>query len=83
MLAEDAQVPFEDERYSWVALSRESPPPGNRARIIAAPVEDKAGITFPLCDDHGLHKGTILRRDRAVFNLMRKAGWGDVIVSED
>ncbi len=83
MKAKDASVPFEDERYSYVVLVREPVPPANRARIIAPPEENKAGITFPICDDRGLHRGVILRRDRAVFEMLRKAGWGDTIVSED
>ncbi len=83
MKAKDANVPFEDERYSYIALIRAPVPAANRARIIAPPEEDKAGITFPICDDRGLHRGVILRRDRAVFEMLRKAGWGDTIVSED
>ncbi len=83
MLAKDASVPFEDERFSYVAATREPLPPVNRARIIAQPEETKAGIAFPLCDDNGLHKANLNRRDKAIFNLLKKAKWGDVIVSED
>lgn len=83
MLAKDASVPFEDERFSYIAATREKLPPVNRARIIAQPEETKAGIAFPLCDDNGLHKANLNRRDKAIFNLLKKAKWGDVIVSED
>src|SRR5262249_939589 len=83
MIAKDAEVPFEDERFSYIALSRAPIPPSNRARIVAPPEESKAGLSLPLCDDRGLHKGIISRRDRAAFNLLRKAKWGDVIASED
>lgn len=83
MLAKDASVPFEDERFSYIAATREPLPAVNRARIIAPPEETKAGIGFPLCDDNGLHKANLNRRDKAIFNLLKKAKWGDVIVSED
>jgi ribosomal protein RSM22 (predicted rRNA methylase) len=83
MIAKDASVPFEDERYSYIAVSREAPPPANRARIIAPPKENKAGLTIPICDENGLHRGVILKRDRFVFDMMRKAKWGDVILSEE
>jgi len=83
MLLKDASVPFEDERYSYVAVSRTTVPASNRARIIAEPRESRAGLELPLCDDHGLHVANINRRDKAVFNLLKKARWGDVIVSED
>jgi ribosomal protein RSM22 (predicted rRNA methylase) len=83
MIAKDADVPFEDERFSYIAVSRSQLPESNRARIVAPPEESKAGITLPLCDDRGLHKGIINRRDRAAFNLLKKAEWGDVIASEE
>jgi ribosomal protein RSM22 (predicted rRNA methylase) len=83
MIAKGADVPFEDERYSYVAVSRERPPQANRARIVAAPQETKAGLTLPLCDERGLHTGVINKRDRMVFNLLRRARWGDVIASEE
>jgi ribosomal protein RSM22 (predicted rRNA methylase) len=83
MLAKDANVPFEDERYSYIAVSRAPLPPSNRARIVAPPEETKAGISFPLCDERGLHKAAVNRRDRAIFNLLRKAKWGDTLLSED
>jgi ribosomal protein RSM22 (predicted rRNA methylase) len=83
MIVKDAEVPFEDERYSYVAVSREKPREANRARIIAEPQETKVGLTLPLCDEHGLHAGVINKRDRVVFNLLKKARWGDVIASEE
>jgi ribosomal protein RSM22 (predicted rRNA methylase) len=83
MRTKDAHVPFEDERYSYFAASRTPPPAANRARIVAPPEETKAAIALPLCDERGLHRGVINRRDRAAFNLLRKARWGDTIVSED
>jgi ribosomal protein RSM22 (predicted rRNA methylase) len=83
MQTKDAQVPFEDERYSYFAASRTPPPAVNRARIIAQPIETRAGIGFPLCDDRGLHTANVNRRDRAIYNLLRKAKWGDTILSED
>src|SRR5204862_6984628 len=51
MIAKAADVPFEDERHSYVAVSREALPSSNRARIVAEPQETKVGLTFPLCDE--------------------------------
>ncbi|HEX2590720.1 MAG TPA: small ribosomal subunit Rsm22 family protein [Rhizomicrobium sp.] len=83
MLAKDASVPFEDERFSYIAVSRFPAPPVNRARIVKQPEETRTGIGFPLCDDNGLHTAAVNRRDKAIYNLIKKAKWGDVIVSED
>jgi ribosomal protein RSM22 (predicted rRNA methylase) len=78
-----ASVPFEDERYSYVAVSRPPIARMNLARIIAPPEETKAGITLPLCAERGLQRAFVSRRQRDVYTLLRKAKWGDTILSED
>lgn len=78
-----ASVPFEDERYSYIVAARQTLGTENRARIIAPPKESKAGITLPLCDARGLHHAFVSRRNRDVHALLRKARWGDSILSEE
>lgn len=78
-----ATVPFEDERYSYVAVSRDPVARANLARIIAPPEESKAGITLPLCTERGLHRAIVSRRQRDLYALLRKAKWGDTILSEE
>ncbi len=79
MSTKAARVPFEDERYSYLAASRE-----NRivpaARILAPPVENKAGITFKLCTVEGLKNQTTPSRDKVAFKRAKKQGWGDLLV---
>lgn len=79
----DASVPFEDERYSYVVVRRVPVVRGSLARIIAPTEETKAGLTLPLCTDRGLHRAFVSRRQREVFAPLRKAKWGDTILSED
>jgi ribosomal protein RSM22 (predicted rRNA methylase) len=76
-------VPFEDERYSYVVVSRRAVARGNLARIIAPPEESKAGLTLPLCAERGLQRAFVSRRQRDVYAVLRKAKWGDTILSED
>ena len=52
MLLKEASVPFEDERYCYVVVTREKVASG--ARILAPPLEAKPGLTFKLCDETGL-----------------------------
>ena len=78
-----ATVPFEDERYSYVAVTRRPVARANMARIIAPPRETKAGMTLPLCTTRGLHQAFVSRRQRDVFATLRKAKWGDTILSEE
>jgi ribosomal protein RSM22 (predicted rRNA methylase) len=75
MLLKGANVPFEDERYAYVAAAREKVASG--ARILAPPLESKPGITFKLCDENGLRAQFVATRDKDEFRRVRKKGWGD------
>jgi ribosomal protein RSM22 (predicted rRNA methylase) len=79
----DATVPFEDERYSYVAVSHAPVPRADLARIIAPPEESKAELVLPLCTERGLHRAIVSRRQRDRYVLLRKAKWGDTILSEE
>lgn len=78
MIAKGASVPFEDERYAYVAVSRapvKNPAPG---RIIKPPIESKPGVILPLCEAPGLRNAFVARRDKDVFRIARKKEWGDL-----
>ncbi len=78
MAAKQANVPFEDEKFSYLAVSRcESLP--KIARILSPPEERKAGIRFKLCTQNGLESCLVPSRDRAEFKKVKKLKWGDEI----
>jgi len=76
MLLKDATVPFEDERYSYVVVTREKV--GKGARILAPPLETKPGVTFKLCDENGLRAQFVAARDKSEYRRVKKRGWGDL-----
>jgi len=76
MLLKEASVPFEDERYSYVAVTQEKLASG--ARILAPPLEAKPGLTFKLCDKDGLRAQFVATRDKEAYRRVRKRGWGDL-----
>jgi ribosomal protein RSM22 (predicted rRNA methylase) len=76
MIAKEARVPFEDERYAYVAVTREAVAQG--ARVIKPAVENKPGMTLPLCDETGLRDEFVARRDKETFRRARKLEWGDL-----
>jgi ribosomal protein RSM22 (predicted rRNA methylase) len=78
MIAKGAKVPFEDERYAYVAVSRMPVADRAAARIIKPPVEAKPGITLPLCEAEGLRNAFVARRDKDGFRIARKKEWGDL-----
>jgi ribosomal protein RSM22 (predicted rRNA methylase) len=77
MALKGATVPFEDERYAYLAVTRE-PVPHASARILAPPLETKPGLTFKLCDGDGLHAQFVPARDRDEMRRVRRKGWGDL-----
>ena len=76
-IAKGADVPFEDERYSYIAVSRVPVDHAGRARIIKPVLEAKPGLTLPLCDAAGLRNAFVARRDKEAFRMARRKGWGD------
>jgi ribosomal protein RSM22 (predicted rRNA methylase) len=76
MLLKQASVPFEDERYSYVVVTRERVASG--ARILSPPLEGKPGLTFKLCDETGLRAQFVATRNKDEYRRARKRGWGDV-----
>ena len=77
MQAKHATVPFEDERYSYVAVMRQ-PVAHTAARILAPPLEAKPGLTFKLCDAEGLRSAFVATRDKENYRRVRKLEWGDI-----
>ena len=83
MKAKAANVPYEDERYSWLAVSRARKSVfEGQARILAPPKESKPGIAFKLCTAGGLKETFIARRDKEAFARLRRADWGDVLAAD-
>lgn len=76
-----ADVPFEDERYIYVALTR-TPPATRAARVLAPPDVGKAGITAKLCTAQTVELARIPRRDKPAYATARRWRWGDTVVAE-
>lgn len=73
-----ADVPFEDERYIYVALSR-SPPIAHPARVLAQPSVNKVAVNAKLCTASGPAFATIPRRDKPAYAAARRWDWGDAV----
>ena len=76
MHAKAASVPFEDEAFSWIAVSRyKTAPP--QARIIGSPSTNKVAVKMRLCDAQGLHDESFASRHKATYNAAKKLKWGE------
>ena len=76
-----ADVPFEDERFSYCVLTR-APATVHPARILAQPVIGKAEISAKLCTSDGLAIVKVPRREKAAYAHARHWRWGDAMIEK-
>jgi ribosomal protein RSM22 (predicted rRNA methylase) len=74
-----AELPFEDERFSYVALTR-APVAQHPARVLAQPVVSKVEVTAKLCTPDGLVIAKVPRRAKAEYARARRWRWGDAVM---
>jgi ribosomal protein RSM22 (predicted rRNA methylase) len=73
-----AELPYEDERFIYVALSR-TPVTQRLTRVLAQPVTTKIAVTAKLCTGEGVIAAVAPRRDKAAYAKFRKLDWGDAV----
>jgi ribosomal protein RSM22 (predicted rRNA methylase) len=73
-----AEVPFEDEKFSYVVLSR-SQPQSIDARVLAPPKVTKIAATAKLCTEGGVVVDVAARRDGAAYRRRKAWWWGDSV----
>jgi ribosomal protein RSM22 (predicted rRNA methylase) len=74
--AKAADVPWEDEKFSYVAVSRK-PAPAIGARVIARPQKASGRVTLKLCHPDGSAGDQLFsRRDGAQFKHATRSDWG-------
>jgi ribosomal protein RSM22 (predicted rRNA methylase) len=71
-----ADAPFEDEKFSYVVLSRREPQPA-AARVLAPPHVTKGAVTAKLCKDGGVGIETAARRNADAWRRFKSWRWGD------
>jgi ribosomal protein RSM22 (predicted rRNA methylase) len=77
MALKGATVPYEDERFSYVAASR-FPSEPVAARVLMPPVQTPAGIICKLCGANGqIETPVVSVRDKAVYKRYKKVKWGE------
>jgi ribosomal protein RSM22 (predicted rRNA methylase) len=76
-----ADAPFEDEKFAYIALSR-LPVPQRPARVLAPPVLTKAAVTARLCTPTEVAMLNAPRRDKLAYAAARRLRWGDTVTDE-
>jgi ribosomal protein RSM22 (predicted rRNA methylase) len=70
-----ADLGYEDEKFSYIAVAREQIAPAS-ARIIRRPVQTPGLIQLEVCTPDGAKTVKVTKRDREAFRAARRAGWG-------
>jgi len=78
-LAKDADVPWEDEKFIYVAASRQ-PASSHLARVIAPPKSGSGKVLLKLCQpDSSADEKLFTKRDGELFKAARRLDWGDAL----
>jgi ribosomal protein RSM22 (predicted rRNA methylase) len=76
-LAKDADVPWEDEKFIYLAVSRH-PAQSRAARVLAPPKTGSGKVALKLCQpDGGAADLLFSKRDGAAYKAARRVDWGD------
>jgi ribosomal protein RSM22 (predicted rRNA methylase) len=75
----DAELPFEDEKFAYVALTRTAIA-RRPARVLAQPEIGKVEVTAKLCTPDGLIVAKVPRRAKADYARARRWRWGDAVM---
>jgi ribosomal protein RSM22 (predicted rRNA methylase) len=81
MQLKGAELPFEDEKFSYVALTR-APVTDRPARVLAQPVVSKIEVSAKLCTAEGLLLAKIPHRVKADYARAKRWRWGDAVMGE-
>ena len=82
MALKSAEVPFEDEKFSYVALSR-TPVVGRPSRVLSQPQITKIAVTAKLCTAAGLEIAVAPKRDKPAYQRLKKLDWGDAVSTRE
>ena len=76
-----AELPFEDEKFSYVVVAR-GPAPNRLARVLADPAVGKIEVAAKLCTARGVTLTKVPRRDKCAYAAARRWRWGDGLMEE-
>lgn len=76
--AKQAQLGFEDEKFSFVILTRVPPRRLSAGRIVRKPMRNAGHVHLDLCTEAGLGRVTVARSDGPAYRDARDAAWGDI-----
>ncbi|MBT4880566.1 MAG: hypothetical protein HOI80_04210 [Alphaproteobacteria bacterium] len=72
----EATLDYEDEKYSYLILSKAPIHQTSSARLTKSPKKRRGHVIIELCTSTGLENLTITKREKSLYKFARKAKWG-------
>ena len=79
-LIKEGDVPYEDEKYTYVAFSKEEIPTKNN-RVLRHPIITKGQVELTLCQHDGINKISLRKRNGESFKEAKKSKPGDSLLN--
>ncbi|MGN6572686.1 MAG: small ribosomal subunit Rsm22 family protein [Pseudolabrys sp.] len=79
LVAKDANVPYEDEKFAYLVAGKGFPPLARGARILTTPKVDKSAVTLTLCAPDAPEQRRVARGDKDGYRAAKRLDWGDAI----
>lgn len=76
----DGDAPYEDEKFTYLAITRQETKPVFTARILRHPYVEKGRVTLELCTREENKTLRVTKRDAGLFKKARKAKCGDGLI---
>ena len=81
-MLKDGDAPYEDEKFMYLALTREQPRPAT-ARILRHPMVQKGRIDLSLCTAQANISLSVGKKQTDAFRVARKSVWGNAFEPEN
>ena len=77
-MLKNADVPYEDEKFSYIAFSREPLKMDKCGRIMRHPITLKGHVELSICTSDGIYTKTVTKKDNEAYKCAKKADCGDI-----
>ena len=77
-LLKSADLPYEDEKFSYIAISKEKYD-NSGIRILRHPMIEKGKITLKVCHNGEIEDMIVTKKDKELFKMVKKKKCGDWI----
>lgn len=78
-ILKNGDVPYEDEKFSYIAVSKDKVEKEEFARVLRHPKIESGKITLQVCSKDGIIEKVVAKKDKELFKVARKVKCGDII----